>query len=69
MLTKVYPQVINTFLTLNKGDVSAVVISSDNKYIVSGSTDRLIKIFEIEAMRQINCIVQTQDGKDFSNLY
>ena len=38
------------------GEVKAVAVSKDNKYMVSGSADGTVKVWDVETERQINTL-------------
>jgi len=44
------------------GKISSLIVTSDNKYIVSGSDDFTIKIFDLETKQQIHHL-QDLEGK------
>lgn len=43
--------------------VSSLTVSSDNRFIISGSHDKSIKIFEVETKKQIQHFKDVQDSK------
>jgi len=43
--------------------ILSVDISSDNKYIVSGSEDRSIKLFDLQAKKEIHCFERIHQRK------
>jgi len=43
--------------------VSSLTVSSDSRFIISGSHDKSIKIFEVETKKQIQQFKDVQDSK------
>jgi len=56
-----YSHQIYSSLSLNA--IWSVSISSDNKYIVSGSWDKSIKIFDVENKKELYHIENAHQGK------
>ncbi len=64
---------MKVFIDLNfslrlKALVSSLTVSSDNRFIISGSHDKSIKIFEVETKKQIQHFKDVQDS-NFSSFF
>ncbi len=51
------------------GEIFSIAISPDNKFVVSGSGDKSIKIFDLETNKQIHHFADAHDGNFLNNIF
>lgn len=64
MLMMVYFQ-LNEDINLFLGDVLSLAVTPDGRHIVSGSSDLCIKIFDIEAKKEVHNFKNVHEGTVF----
>ena len=57
----VLPSVQTIMISGHKGVVTSVALSSDNRYLVSGSVDQTIRVLDLESQRQV-LKIEEHDG-------